>query len=75
MATRWEDNIRRQKERVICSQCKGNLSEIKLGDCISKESDGGNKDDLQNLQEDMKELRPTKNGCTQISKRGYSARN
>jgi hypothetical protein len=42
---------------VICSQCKGNLKEIKHGDCLSKERDGGNKDDLQNLQEDMKEFK------------------
>jgi hypothetical protein len=57
MATNYERNVRREKETVICSRCKGNLSEIKQDDCLSKESDGGNKDDLQNLQEDMTELK------------------
>jgi hypothetical protein len=43
-----------EKELMFCSQCK---SEIKQVDHFSKVSEGGNKNDLQNLQEDMEELK------------------
>jgi hypothetical protein len=44
-------------EIVICAQCKGEINEIKQGDLFSKESNVKNNNDLQNLQQDMKELR------------------
>jgi hypothetical protein len=42
---------------VICARCKGEINEIKQGDSFSKECNVKNNNELQNLQEDMKELK------------------
>jgi hypothetical protein len=57
MASGDKRNALLGSEIVTCSQCKGELSEIKQCDSLCKESVGRNNNDLFNLQEDMRELR------------------
>jgi hypothetical protein len=57
MASSNEHNARLGSEIVISAQCKGEINEIKQGDSFSKESNVKNNNELQNLQEDMKEVR------------------
>jgi Fe-S cluster assembly ATPase SufC len=57
MASSDERNARLGSEIVICAQCKAEINEIKQCDFFSKESNVKNNNELQNLQEDMKELR------------------
>jgi hypothetical protein len=50
-------NVLLGSEKVICCQCKGEISVTNQCDFLCKESDVRNNNDLFNLQEDMRELR------------------